>query len=201
VAEESDKFIRGGLITDQDFLGAVQHNLGNNTLVTEAILKHMPTPAQSNGKFKSQRQRVVDFIQFSAFTCNVRFISQAYQGKTYNAQYSRGDGSHGSDIIPLFYNDANFLFKAYSWIDSAITKFAPQYHGYYTSHTRTGDPNTFRADGTIQWPKGEFGPTITKVLDMKDSGYAIIDDPKTKAEDCDFWREVFAALTIAGGEL
>jgi hypothetical protein len=201
VAEESDKFIRGGAITDSDFLRAIQHNLGLNQAVNDAILKKMPSPAASNGKFKSQRQRVVDFIQFSAFTCNVRFVSQAYKGKTYNAQYSRGDGSHGSDIIPLFYDEESLFFRAYSFIDSAISTFGPQYHSYYTSHTRTGDVNTYRINGTIQWPKAEFGPSISRVLNIQDKGYSLIEDTRTTAVDCDFWRDVFAALTISAGTL
>jgi hypothetical protein len=201
VAEESDKFIRGGLITDADFLRAVQHNLGDNQVVNDAILKKMPLTAGSNGKPRSQRQRVVDYIQYSAFTCNVRFVSEAYQGKTFNAQYSRGDGSHGSDIIPLFYNEGNFLFRAYSFIDLKISTFARQYHSYYTSHARTGDVNRYRINGTIQWPKAEFGPSISKVLNMTESGYDLISDTRTTAEDCDFWRDVFAALTISAGTL
>ncbi|KAF2421100.1 alpha/beta-hydrolase [Tothia fuscella] len=199
VAEESDKFIRGGTITDADFLGAVQHNLGSNEAVNNAILKHMPTPAESNGKFKSQRQRVVDYIQFASFTCNVRFLSQAYQGKTWNAQYSRGDGSHASDVIPLFYDAGSPLFKAYTYVDPTISKFGPEYHSYYTSHTKTGDPNTYRINSTIPWPKAKFGPAISNVLNMQDTGYQIIDDTKTTAEDCDFWRDAFAALTISAG--
>jgi hypothetical protein len=201
VAEESEKFIRSGLITDADFLGAVQHNLGMNQAVNDAILKEMPTPAASNGRFKSQRQRVVDFIQFSAFTCNIRFLSEAYQGKTYNAQYARGDGSHGSDILPLFYDEGSLTSRAYSFIDTGIPTFGPQYHSYYTSHTRTGDVNTYRINGTIPWPKAEFGPSISKVLNIQDKGYDLIEDPKTRAVDCDFWRDVFAALTISSGKI
>jgi hypothetical protein len=201
VAEESDSFIRGGLITDADFLTAIEHNLGVNKAVSDAIVKKMPSPAVSNGKFKSQRQRIVDFIQFSAFTCNVRFLSEAYKGKTYNAQYSRGDGSHGSDILPLFYNDDNPLFRAYSLADPIISTFAPQYHSYYTSHTRTGDVNTYRINGTIQWPKAKFGPSISNVLNIRDKDYELIEDTRTTAEDCDFWKDVFAALTISAGIL
>jgi len=201
VAKESDKFIRGGLITDSDFRGAIEHNLGFNQVVNDAIVKKMPSPAVSNGKFTSQRQRVVDYIEFSAFTCNVRFVSEAYKGKTYNSQYSRGDGSHGSDIIPLFFNEGSLFSRAYSLFDSAISIFGPQYHSYYTSHTRTGDVNTYRINGTIQWPKAVFGPSISKVLNIQDRGYELIEDTRTTAEDCDFWRDVFAALTISAGTL
>jgi hypothetical protein len=168
--------------------------------VSDAIIKKMPTPAASNGRFKSQRQRIVDFIQFSAFTCNVRFVSEAYKGKTYNAQYSRGDGSHGSDIIPLFYNEGSLLYRTYSLVDPVISTFGPQYHSYYTSHARTGDPNTYRINGTIQWPKAEFRPSISKVLNITDKSYDLIDDTRTTAEDCDFWRDVFAAMTISAGK-
>jgi hypothetical protein len=202
VAKESDGFVRGGHITDADFLNAVRHNLGDNKAVNDAILVHMPSPAVSNGKFKDQRQRAVDFIQFSALTCNVRFLSEAYKGKTYNAQYSRGDGSHGSDLIPLFFDGGNLLLRAYSaFADPGLGTFGPQYHSYYSSHIRSGDPNTYRGNGTVQWPKAEFGAAISKVLDMGDKGYALVEDPKTRAEDCDFWRDAFAALTISAGML
>jgi hypothetical protein len=90
---------------------------------------------------------------------------------------------------------------ASAFADSNFASFAKRYQSYLTSHARTGDVNKYRVDGTIEWPHAEFGPSLSKVLNATDKGFELIEDTLTRAQDCDFWRDAFAALTSAGGML
>jgi carboxylesterase type B len=197
-------FVQNNINTESDWQQLQTLNFGVSPdkypTINEAMIKQFPSPSGAQ-KYKTQKDRTIDFVQFSVFTCNARFITEAYKGKTYNIQYSRGLGMHGLDVIPTFFNAGTLVATTSSLADPTFATFASQYQSYLTSHARTGDPNKFRAAGTPEWPHVEFGPTLSKVFNATDNGFELIEDTKTKAEDCDFWREAFATLTAAGGEL
>ena len=60
--------------------------------------------------------------------------------------------------------------------------------------------NKYRADGAIEWPIVEGGSALSKVLNVTDNGFDLIQDQLNKADDCYFWRDTFAALTNFGGK-
>jgi carboxylesterase type B len=190
VSDEASMFVQDGTGNDTDFTNLLTYNFGKNPVVTASALKHFPSPQDSNGKWKTQKQRVHDFVQTTVFTCNVRYVAEAYKGKTYHVQYS---GQHGSDITATFYNPGYF--------NTAFSKFAQQYQSYLTSHARTGDPNKLRMEGTIKWPKVEWGPTLSKVLAAGDNTFKLIEDKATTADDCDWWKDIMAVETSEGGKL
>jgi hypothetical protein len=202
VADEARMFVQNNMNNDSDFQTLVTYNFGVSPeklpAINDAIIKKFPSPSIAQ-KFKGQRDRTIDFVQFSVFTCHVRFITEAYQGKTYNIQYSRGSGMHGMDILADFFNPGSPSAMAASFSDKTFSTFAGQIQSYLTSHARSGDVNKFRAPGTIEWPLVQGGPTLSKVLNATDNGFELIDDSKTKAEDCDFWKDAYAAMTAAGG--
>jgi hypothetical protein len=203
VREEAAMFVPNFIGNDTEFQVMQTMNFGvsaeNYAAVNEAMKKQFPSPNISP-KYKTQRDRTVDVVQFSVFTCNARFITEAYKNKTFNLQYSRGIGWHGMDILPTFFSAGSAISASLATADKTYSTFASQYQSYLTSHARSGNVNKFRLDGTINWPHVEVGPTLSKVLNANDKGFELIDDTKTKAEDCDFWRETFAHLTAAGGK-
>jgi hypothetical protein len=203
VADEARMFVQNNMNNDSDFQSLVTYNFGVSPdklpAINNAIIQKFPSPLIAK-TFKSQRDRTIDFVQYSVFTCNARFISEAYKGKTYNIQYSRGNGMHGSDIMADFFVPGSVSAMATSFSDKTWSTFAPQFQSYLTSHARSGDVNKFRAPGTIEWPLSVFGPTISKVLNATNTGFELIEDSKTRADDCDFWRDAYAGMTAAGGE-
>jgi hypothetical protein len=101
------------------------------------------------------------------------------------------------DMQADFYNSSGAPPKG----DPGFAQFAPVYQDYLLSHARTGDPNTLRSKGAaVQWPKVKVGDTFGNVLDAGKSGFSIIEDPLTKAEDCDIWTDILAGITKAGGK-
>lgn len=189
VSDEAGMFVKDPGNNETAFQGLLEYNFGKNTIVNEAMTKHFPPTSK---KWTTQRQRFHEFVQTTVFTCNVRYMTEAYKGKTYNLQYARGAGSHGSDITATFYSSGGYF-------GAATAKLNAQYQSYLISHARSGDVNKFRLNGTIEWPKVEWAPELGKVLNVTDKGFELITDDKTTADDCDMWKDVMAALTVGGG--
>lgn len=188
VSDEASGFIVDP-VKEAAFQSLLEYNWGKTDVLTEALLNHYPV---ESGKWKTPKERLRDIFQHTVFTCNVRYMTEAYKGKTYNLQFARGAGTHGSDITPTFFTSAG-LFGGQS------AKISQQYQSYLISHARTGDPNSMKIDGIIEWPKVEWGPSLKPVLNVTDLGFTLIADDKTTAVDCDFWKDVMAALTVGGG--
>ncbi|KAF2401130.1 alpha/beta-hydrolase [Trichodelitschia bisporula] len=180
--------------TDSTFTAVTEHYFGTYPPVKAAIAKKYDV-----GRFGGdQVARIHDMFQFSTFTCSSRFVSEGFKGKTYNVQYSRGGGMHGSDIAADFYVPKTGLAALFT-TDRTFGDFATNYQSYLISHARSGDPNKFRGNGTIAWPAVTWGPTLKNVLDAGDKGFALIEDPVTKEGDCEFWKDAFAGMTSGLG--
>jgi carboxylesterase type B len=158
-------------------------------------LRRYPKPGP-NSKFKDEKERFIQYMQFQFFTCHVRTITSAYKDKSWVAQYSRGTGKHGMDMQADFYNSGGSPPKG----DPGFAQFAPTYQDYLLSHARTGNPNTLgKKSAAILWPKVKFGDTFGDVLEAGKNGFWIIEDQLTKAQDCDVWTDILAGITKAGG--
>jgi carboxylesterase type B len=166
---------------------------GTSPATKSAILKKFSTISNAKARIKS-------LYQFSTFTCSNRFISEGFPGKTYNLQYSRGTGYHGSDIGADFYI-AKSGFDFSSLTDRTFGTFATTFQQYLLSHARTGNPSTLREKGSIEWPLVTMGPTLTGVMNATDKGFELIADEKTREEDCGFWKDVLAGMTSSMGTL
>ncbi|KAF2399881.1 alpha/beta-hydrolase [Trichodelitschia bisporula] len=199
VIDEASMFVQDHIKNDTAFNSFIEYGYGNNSDLKAAITKAFPSPSSPQSKYKTQRARVSDYIEFSTFTCNVRYMTEAFKGRTYNIQYARGQGTHGSDIRADFYGGSGGVLSGGSGSDKSFPQFAAQFQSYLTSHARTGDVNKLRINGTIEWPIVTIGPALSNVLNATDNGFELISDTKTKAEDCDFWRDIFASVTNALG--
>lgn len=165
----------------------------------------------TNRKYSKERDRLIDLTQDSSFQCNVRYLSDAYNGKNWNIQYSATTGLHGVDILPTFYNlniDVSIFGTKISLpLVPGFGSFAQAYQSYLVSHARSGNPNTFKKPfdifnfpPTIPWPQpGNTGDALTNVLDATDLGFFYITDDLTRKSRCGFWEDVAAAVTSLGG--
>jgi hypothetical protein len=177
---------------DEAVINAVlDQYFGTSPATKSAILAKYSTIPNAKARIKS-------LYQFSTFTCSNRFISEGFPGKTYNLQYSRGTGIHGSDIAADFYiPKTGFDFATLT--DRTFGTFATTFQSYLLSHARTGSPNTLREKGSIEWPHATMGPTITGVMNATDRGFELIADETTREEDCGFWKDVLAGMTSSMG--
>lgn len=205
-------FIDNKIVTDQgfnDFVDKIFPTYAKAAGVNAAIeAQYPPVMSGTNKKYASERDRLIALTQDSSFQCNVRYLSDAYNGKNWNIQYSATTGLHGVDIVPTFYNlnvDISIFGNQLSLpLVPGFGSFAQAYQSYLVSHARTGNPNTFKKTfnlpPAIPWPKpGNTGDALTNVLDATDLGFIYITDDLTRKSRCGFWEDVAAAVTSLGG--
>ncbi|KAI9818916.1 MAG: hypothetical protein M1827_007737 [Pycnora praestabilis] len=206
VADEAAVFVDGHIRTNKQFtkfVNTIFPSYAKSFGINAAVEAFYP----SNSHF-FETSRVKDLVRDSSFTCTTRRLTEAYDGKSWNMQYSVTPGYHGTDNVPIFYNvgvdldilDTNVDFP----LIPGMGGLATAYQSYLTSHARTGDPNSHRLvlnlPPTVEWPRpNSTGNEITNVLNVGDLGFSLISDKQNEKRNCDFWVEVAAAVTYAGG--
>jgi hypothetical protein len=193
----------GGIADDAAFVKVIQDAFGDSKSVKEAILKQFPSPqVGGNSKFKTQKERFGAYMASSVFSCYTRYLTEAYKGKTYNVQFNHGSGQHGTDLTALFPGEGYFspLSLMYGSSNKGPKDFLLKYRAYLTSHVRSGNPNTFRTAGTIEWPLVKLGPVLSEVLNVGDDKFSLVEDPQNTAEECNVWLDIYAAVTVAKGK-
>ena len=163
---------------------------GSSPASIEAIKNQYPI-----SKFSTERERFRSFINWSTFVCGTRYVADAYKGKTYNMVYSQGAAMHGVDIGTTFYDSTGVMAMATKLLNPKYADLAPKYQAYLTSHARSGDPNKFKAAGTVEWPKVTYGPTFSNVLNVTNDGFVLISDPANTEADCAFWTKIMEDFT------
>ncbi len=213
MGDEADLFVPLDVTTNDEFTTWVEYifpSYSTKAGLTQTILDHYPL-AGIGSPYLLVRDRINAFLAESSFTCNIRTLSDAYDGKNYNLDYQVTPALHGTDLLPTFYDvnlDLSILGK--SWdipIIPIFGQFAETFQAYLTSHARTGDPNTYKKPllnipPAINWPKADnSGDRIKNVLSANDLGFGVstIEDTQTTKSRCAFWIEVAAALTDLGG--
>jgi hypothetical protein len=170
---------------DTAFNNILEYYWGSSPSAVDAIKKEY-----ISSKFPGEKERFKEFLSWSTFACGTRYIADAYKGRTYNMVYSQGRGTHGSDIAATFYSGDGLLGQATAFLNPALAAVAPKYQAYLLSHARSGNPNDFKAAGTIDWPKVTSGSTFGNVLNVTDNGFALISDAGNTEADCGFWTKV-----------
>ncbi|RDI76905.1 hypothetical protein Vi05172_g13132 [Venturia inaequalis] len=179
-------------ITTQRSLDDFQRKLLPTTPVLQnAIQQHF-------NKFRTVKDRLFDLIQGTSFACNVRFLSQAYKGRNWVYQYAKGRGTHGSDILPMFYSRNSPLTALVGVLNTDVAKMAEKLQPYLAAYITTGDPsNRARGLATV-FPMDRVADSnrefLAPVLSFDDIN-VVIPDPATKFSQCEFWRDGMAAGT------
>ena len=212
VSDEADLFVPPSVQTDQMFTALVNFQwplYAQRGGVTAAIEARYPPVMSPNTNYTTEHARLKDYIGESSFQCNVRHLTDAYQGKTYNLQYSVTPGLHATDLLPTFYNlnlDLNvFGTDVPVPLVPGFGGLASAYQSYLVSHARTGNPNTYKKTlnipSAITWPEpsGVDEDALSGVLDVNDLGFQLVQDEETREGRCVFWKDVAAAVTGLGG--
>ena len=213
ISDEADMFVPPNILTDADFSSIINYQFppyAQVAGVTAAIETRYPPVWLPASKYLTEFDRAKHYIGDSTFYCNVRFLSDAYDGKTYNMQYSVTPGLHANDLFPTFYNlniNINIFGHEIPFpLIPGFGNYAQAYQSYLTSHARTGDPNTFRKNlgipTAISWPKvSTEDEDFTGVLNAGNLGFSIIRDTETSRSRCGFWRGVAENVTKLGDYL
>lgn len=172
--------------------------------VNAAIEARYPPVMSAGSNYTTEFNRTKAALGDSSFHCNVRYLSDAYNGINYNLQYSVTPGFHATDLLPTFY-DLNINLTLLG-IDASYPlipgfgSFAQAYQSYLVSHARSGDPNTYAklldVPPAINWPKA--GSTsaneLTDVLNAGDLGFSLVTDTETTEVACGFWYVYLLSL-------
>ncbi|KAF2668736.1 alpha/beta-hydrolase [Microthyrium microscopicum] len=152
------------------------------------IAQVYPPVNASGSPYKTESDRMRIFLQDTTFTCNTRFLSVAYIGQSWNIQYSTGDGLHGSDVFPTYYNGI------------PPNPMSQAYQSYLVSHATTGDPNTNRIkNATIEWPKVQLPELAFPVLEARNTSFGLIADTKNPLSRCSFVLGFFQGASAQMG--
>ena len=210
-SDESTLFVDGNVDTDAKFTGLI-HELFPPYAIADgldnAIEKQYPPVGNGGGPYQTEGDRVRALVRDSSFTCNTRYLAQAYPGKTYSMQYSITPGWHATDLLPAFWSTglaSSALGTALEIALPFLSAFSIAYKSYLTSFARSGDPNKYRAQlslpPTINWPLANVGSgeQIGNVMNAGDLGFSLINDDKNEKSPCDFWVNFEAGAIIAGG--
>ena len=181
------------------------HRYAQRAGIVAAIERKYPALSSPNSNYTSQIARLKDVLRDSSINYNIRSLSEAYNGRTYNMQYSASFGWHAVDLLPTFYvlNQFKGIFR--SRLIPSIGSFSLAYQSYLNSFAMTGNPNERRLylsiPRTIHWPKPNKidSQFIGNVLNVGDLGFSIIDDQESPKDTFDFWTKIAAALTNIGG--
>lgn len=200
----------GHISTDAEFntfLGAIFPNYTQTAGVTALIEQTYPA-ISTNRTYSTESARMEAFIRDSCFTCNTRYLTEAYgDNNCWNMQYSVTPGWHGTDLIPSFYS---FALSTDSFLEDLAFTLVPlflgitkAYQSYITSYITTGNPNTNRAiwniPSAISWPHpNSSGNQMTGVLNVGDLGFTTVSDTQNEKSSCNFWQEIAAAVTNLG---
>ena len=200
VSDEAFIFTPLGVTTDAQFseyISEVYPPYAQSAGVNAAIEARYPPVMSAGSNYTTEFDRTKAALGDSEFYCNVRYLSDAYDGINYNLQYSVTPGFHATDLLPTFY-DLNVDLTTLG-IDApyplipGFGSFAQAYQSYLVSHARNGDPNINakvpNVPPTINWPKaGSVGANeITNVLNAGDLGFNLFTDNKTTEGVCGFW--------------
>jgi carboxylesterase type B len=215
-AKESVLFVSGAIGTNDEFsnfVGSIFPNYTRASGILDKVLSFYP-PVEKNSKYRTQSDRVEAFLRDSSFTCNIRYLTEAFgDKKVWNMQYSVAPGWHGTDIFAAFYNSK---FTSNSWTQIlgsfALLPLGIMYSGiswamqsYFTSYVINGDPNKSRTilnlPPTIGWdhPNSGVGETVSGVVDVGNWFYSTVNDDQMGKTACDFWHDFSKAVTLLGG--
>ncbi|KAL8917021.1 MAG: hypothetical protein Q9208_008196 [Pyrenodesmia sp. 3 TL-2023] len=206
VNDEAGAFVPLSMRDDEDFTSTVEFIFSayaKRAGITSSILSRYGQKNYTTafGRFKA-------FLADSSFNCNIRYLTDAYEGKTWNLKYSVLPALHATDLLPTFYSlnlDLDSFGKSVPYpLVPGFGAFAQAYQSYLVSHARTGDPNTYRrrlgVPPTLAWPKPDSsGDRVEGVLQAGNLGFSVISDGQVRRETCDFWRGIMEDVTREGG--
>ncbi|KAJ9364797.1 Carboxylesterase family-domain-containing protein [Paecilomyces variotii] len=213
VCDEADIFVSDTIIDNKQVEEWIHSLLPAyaSPAVEKAVLEEYPAAGTPGSPYMTARERDKAFVRDSTFTCNVRTLTQAYAGKTYNMQYSVTPGLHSDDVLAMFFDSSVPLGNYNASVDFTLipgfATLAEGYQSYMASHAIYGDPNTARLalsiPPTITWPHpSQSGDAYANVLNVGDLGFSLIVDTQISANSnshCDFITQFNRALTNLNG--
>ncbi|KFG87945.1 carboxylesterase family protein [Metarhizium anisopliae] len=206
-SNESAHFNPKGVNNEGDFDKFLETFLPGNPLAPQRgeIKDFYDCPRTHGGNFSACLETV---IRDAVFTCNTRYMFEAYPDRSYMMEYafaSRESGFHGVDLIPLFTKNVaeakEFLekmkippFWAGIYADALHKTISPKFTKYLASFAVSGDPNG--AGVMPLWPTArdtEQG-VLDDVMQVREilalQKFRLGKDDQNKKDSCDLWLKI-----------
>jgi len=201
-AHEPEMFGTGTITSDAAFVKLTNFNIpAYAPSVRQAVAKYYPSPNSPGSPYATQDARTMQYLDDTFLLCNYRYLNTAFPNKTYSMQYSFGTALHSSDLIPTFMV-ANGPNPNLTFQQSVLYGYYQQYLTYFSA---SGDPNDnvtiSGPPAKLWWSKttGQQDEKLGNVLNATDWGFPTISDEQALKSRCDFFLNVQAAVTLAGG--
>ncbi|MCJ1311410.1 hypothetical protein MMC25_005081 [Agyrium rufum] len=119
-------------------------------------------------------QRFVLIASESSFSCNTRYLDNAYKNQTHAYEFDVAPALHGQDVVYTFFNG----------VTPSITNVsvANAMQDYFTSFVTTGAPS---AKGFTPFPV--YGPG-SQIVRFTQTSIAVVEDDVANAR-CDYWQK------------
>ncbi|TWU72872.1 hypothetical protein ED733_003753 [Metarhizium rileyi] len=206
-SNESAAFNPQGIENEKDFDRFLVTFLPGDSLVSQRaeIKGFYDCPKTHGGNYSACLETV---IRDAVFTCNTRYLFQAYPDRSYMMDYAfatRETGLHGVDLIPLF---TNSVAEAKAFLEQMKVKptlaaiyastlrlsIAPNFIKYLASFVVTGSPNGAGVSPLWQRAEETDGGILEDVLKVKgvyaSEKFQLGTDDQNTRETCDFWHKI-----------
>jgi carboxylesterase type B len=203
VADEGTTFSDPAVDTDAKFDEMLERVYGNSSelapFIERAKKQLYPALSAPGTPYKTERQRMGNYVTEGSFSCHNRIVVDAYPGKTYVVNYAIPPSSHGSDQAGTFFNPQA---PQHAGKTAAQLETSMGYQSYIVSTIRSGNPNTYRSQKhSIEWPlaSGLGDAMLGNVLKVESlaghSGLKLQSDDQLVAKDrCEWWSGVQKAI-------
>jgi carboxylesterase type B len=211
---ESVVFVDGSITTDAQldaFATALYGDLAAKTDLIQKLRALYPPVGRGGGVYANQTARVRDFVRDAAFSCNARYLSQAYPGtKQWYMVYGEAGGWHGGDIAALFMRtNLKVDGRGVPALAPGIGQLSRTYQSYLVSHAVHGDPNTASikeasasaAVPAVEWKSGPrlVGENVEGVLVVENGTFRMGTDVHVPKKNCDFFQTFMVDVQKAAG--
>jgi hypothetical protein len=198
VSNEGFVFVDGEIQKDAEFANLVDFIIpAYAPTIRTDVVNFYPSSNAPGSPYATQNGRTIQYLDDTNFLCNLRYLNNVFNGKTWTMQYSIPPGFHSTDLTPTFYNG--------SGAPELLNTIYKDYQSYLVSLSTAGNPNTNRntttSPPTINRPHttGVSSEELTNALNVGATGFTLIMDPEPLKSHCDFFLNVQAAVTLAGG--
>jgi carboxylesterase type B len=195
-ADDGALFVDQSIITDEALTKFIKAAFTYDDVAASVLARY---PA---AKYPSVIARQSAIINDAVFTCNYRWVANAYPGMTYNAQIAFGTGLHGAILPGAFFNPTlSINASGTSFPVPAVWGRESLYRGfqsYVVNHAISGNPNSARVPlNGIKWPQASTTQSerLSNVLNVTNDGYQLITDGLGLKSTCEFWLSVHSKLT------
>lgn len=200
VNDEAKFYSPGDLETNEQFLKFLWNISPNMTAQDMEDLNILyPDPATHASSPYSNSPNSTQYDRISAALSDYMYIcpgqENAYRAAATNvspvwkARFNVPNGAPHWQGIPHA-SDSKYTWSA---PDVEFPAVGPVYHGYLSSFVTTGNPNTYRHDGTPEWPEykpagyGLDSEPASQLLVSRDG--TIVEKDVIRREQCLWWRD------------